>query len=55
MKTLQAHGFSQRPRFEQVWAFWSGMSRCPPTFMTSHFYLDNFAQSSENPNPQHTP
>ena len=41
------------------------MSRCPwtsrtarPPFVTSHFYLDDFVQSSEDPNPQplqHTP
>ena len=38
------------------------MSRCPyrkaTSFVTSHFYLDDFVQSSEDPNPrplQHTP
>ena len=43
MKTLRAHGFNQRPR---------------TSFVTSHFYLDDFVQSSEDPNPrplQHTP
>ena len=46
------------------WATLSGMGRCPwtrpqgPSFVTSHFYLDDFVQSSEDPNPrplQHTP
>ena len=64
MKTLRAHGFSQRPRFEQVVGYlerneplpWT--SRTARTFVTSHFYLDDFVQSSEDPNPQplqHTP
>ena len=35
MKTLRAHGFSQRPRFERWWATWSGMSRCPWTSRTA--------------------
>ena len=38
----------------------SGTSRCPldqpdrkaTSFVTSHFYLDDFAQSSEDPNPE---
>ena len=65
MKTLRAHGFNQRPRFEQV----VGLERNEPlpldqpdrkatSFVTSHFYLDDFVQSSEDPNPwplQHTP
>ena len=28
------------------------MSRCPSSFVTSHFYLDDFVQSSEGPNPR---
>ena len=65
MKTLRAHGFNQRPRFEQV----GYLERNEPlpldqpdrkatSFVTSHFYLDDFVQSSEDPNPrplQHTP
>ena len=43
MKTLRAHGFSQRPRFEQVVGY---LER------NEHFYLDDFVQSSEDPNPQ---
>ena len=62
MKTLRAHGF---PRFEQVVGY---LERNEPlldqpdrkatSFVTSHFYLDDFVQSSEDPNPrplQHTP
>ena len=66
MKTLRSHGFNQRPRFEQVVGY---LERNEPlsldepdrkatTFVTSHFYLDDFVQSSEDPNPQplqHTP
>ena len=65
MKTLRAHGFNQRPRFEQVAGY---LERNEPlldqpdrkatSFVTSHFYLDDFVQSSEDPNPQplqHTP
>ena len=66
MKTLRAHGFSQRPRFEQVVGYLERNEPLPldqpdrkaTTFVTSHFYLDDFAQSSEDPNPQplqHTP
>ena len=64
MKTLRAHGFNQRPRFEQVAGY---LERNEPlldqpdrkatSFVTSHFYLDDFVQSSEDPNPrplQHT-
>ena len=65
MKALRAHGFNQRPRFEQVVGY---LERNEPlldqpdrkatSFITSHFYLDDFVQSSEDPNPrplQHTP
>ena len=66
MKTLRAHGFSQRPRFEQVVGYLERNEPLPldqpdrkaTTFVTSHFYLDDFVQSSEDPNPQplqHTP
>ena len=66
MKTLRAHGFSQRPRFEQVVGYLERNEPLPldqpdrkaTTFITSHFYLDDFVQSSEDPNPQplqHTP
>ena len=66
MKTLRAHGFSQRPRFEQVAGYLERNEPLPldqpdrkaTTFVTSHFYLDDFVQSSEDPNPQplqHTP
>ena len=66
MKTLWAHGFSQRPRFEQVVGYLERNEPLPldqpdrkaTTFVTSHFYLDDFVQSSEDPNPQplqHTP
>ena len=64
MKTLRAHGFNQRPRFEQVVGY---LERNEPlldqpdrkatSFVTSHFYLDDFVQSSKDPNPrplQHT-
>ena len=58
MKTLRAHGFNQRPRFEQV----GYLERNEPlpldqpdrkatSFVTSHFYLDDFVQSSEDPQP----
>ena len=65
MKTLRAHGFNQRPRLEQVVGY---LERNEPlldqpdrkatSFVTSHFYLDDFVQSSKDPNPrplQHTP
>ena len=63
---LRAHGFNQRPRFEQVVGYLERNEplpldepdRKPTTFITSHFYLDDFVQSSEDPNPQplqHTP
>ena len=60
MKTLRAHGFSQRPRFEQVVGYLERNEPLPldqpdrkaTTFITSHFYLDNFVQSSKDPNPQ---
>ena len=54
LQTLRAHGFSQRP----WWATLDQPDRKATTFITSHFYLDDFAQSSEDPNPQplqHTP
>ena len=55
MKTLRAHGFSQRPRFEQVVGYLERNEPLPldqpdrkaTTFVTSHFYLDDFVQSSE--------
>ena len=63
MKALRAHGFNQRPRFEQVVGYLERNEPLPldqpdrkaTSFITSHFYLD---QSSEDPNPrplQHTP
>ena len=66
MKTLRAHGFNQRPRFEQVVGYLERNEPLPldqpdrkaTSFVTSHFYLDDFVQSSEGPNPrplQHTP
>ena len=66
MKTLRAHGFNQRPRFEQVVGYLERNKPLPldqpdrkaTSFITSHFYLDDFVQSSEDPNPrplQHTP
>ena len=59
MKTLRSHGFNQRPRFEQVVPLpLDQPDRKATTFVTSHFYLDDFVQSSEDPNPQplqHTP
>ena len=66
MKTLRAHGFKQRPRFEQVVGYLERNEPLPldqpdrkaTSFVTSHFYLDDFVQSSEDPNPrplQHTP
>ena len=58
MKTLWAHGFNQRPRFEQVVGY---LERNEPlldqpdrkatSFVTSHFYLDDFVQSSKGPQP----
>ena len=66
MKTLRSHGFNQRPRFEQVVGYLERNEPLPldqpdrkaTTFVTSHFYLDDFVQSSKDPNPQplqHTP
>ena len=66
MKTLRSHGFNQRPRFEQVVGYLERNEPLPldqpdrkaTTFVTSHFYLDDFVQSSEDPNLQplqHTP
>ena len=66
MKTLRARGFNQRPRFEQVVGYLERNEPLPldqpdrkaTSFITSHFYLDDFVQSSEDPNPrplQHTP
>ena len=63
---LRAHGFNQRPRFEQVVGYLERNEPLPldqpdrkaTSFITSHFYLDDFVQSSEDPNPrplQHTP
>ena len=62
MKTLRAHGFNQRPvvgyleRNEPLPL--DQPDRKATSFITSHFYLDDFVQSSEDPNPrplQHTP
>ena len=47
MKTLRAHGFSQRPRFEQVVGYLERNEPLPldqpdrkaTTFVTSHFYV----------------
>ena len=58
MKTLRAHGFNQRPRFEQVVGYLERNEPLPldqpdrkaTSFVTSHFYLDDFVQSSEDPN-----
>ena len=58
--------FNQRPRFEQVVGYLERNEPLPldqpdrkaTSFITSHFYLDDFVQSSEDPNPrplQHTP
>ena len=66
MKTLRAHGFNQRPRFEQVVGYLERNEPLPldqpdrkaTSFVTSHFYLDDFVQASEDPNArplQHTP
>ena len=66
MKGLRSHGCSQRPRFEQVVGYLGRNEPLPldqpdhkaTSFITSHFYLDDFVQSSEDPNPQplqHTP
>ena len=60
MNTLRSHGFNQRPRFEQVVGYLERNEPLPldqpdrkaTTFVTSHFYLDDFVQSSEDPNPQ---
>ena len=59
MKTLRSHGFNQRPRFEQVAGYLERNEPLPldqpdrkaTTFVTSHFYLDDFVQSSEDRNP----
>ena len=48
MKTLRAHGFNQRPRFEQVVGYLERNEPLPldqpdrkaTSFVTSHFYLD---------------
>ena len=54
MKTLRAHGFNQRPRLEPLPL--DQPDRKATSFVTSHFYLDDFVQSSEDPRPlQHTP
>ena len=53
MKTLRAHGFNQRPRFEQVVGYLERNEPLPldqpdrkaTSFITSHFYLDDFVQS----------
>ena len=50
MKTLRAHGFNQRPRFEQVVGYLERNEPLPldqpdrkaTSFVTSHFYLDDF-------------
>ena len=66
MKTPRAHGFNQRPRFEQVVGYLERNEPLPldqpdrkaTSFVTSHFYQDDFVQSSKDPNPwplQHTP
>ena len=52
MKTLRAHGFNQRPRFEQVVGYLERNEPLPldqpdrkaTSFITSHFYLDDFVQ-----------
>ena len=57
---IRAHGFNQRPRFEQVVGYLERKEPLPldqpdrkaTSFVTSHFYLDDFAQSSKGPNPQ---
>ena len=59
VKTLRAHGFNQRPRFEQVVGYLEQNEPLPldqpdrkaTSFITSHFYLDDFVQSSEDPPP----
>ena len=61
MKTLRAHGFNQRPRFEQVVGYLERNEPLPldqpdrkaTSFVTSHFYLDDFVQSSKDPTPLH--
>ena len=55
MKTLRAHGFNQRPRFEQYLERNEPLPLDQPdrkatSFVTSHFYLHDFVQSSEDPN-----
>ena len=57
---LRAHGFNQRPRFEQVVGYLERNEPLPlnqpdrkaTSFVTSHFYLDDFVQFSEDPNPR---
>ena len=57
---IRAHGFNQRPRVEQVVGYLEWKEPLPldqpdrkaTSFVTSHFYLDDFAQSSKGPNPQ---
>ena len=59
MKTLRAHGFNQRPRFEQVVGYLERNEPLPlgqpdrkaTSFVTSHFYLDDFVQSSATLGP----
>ena len=59
MKTLRAHGFNQRPRFEQVVGYLERNEPLPldqpdrkaTLFVTSHFYLDDFVQSTRTPTP----
>ena len=55
MKTLRAHGFNQRPRFEQVVGY---LERNEPLLDQPDRKATDFVQSSEDPNPrplQHTP
>ena len=59
MKALRAHGFNQCPRFEQVVGYLERNEPLPldqpdrkaTSFITSHFYLDDFVQSSKDPGP----
>ena len=52
--------FNQRPRFEQVVGYLERNEPLPldqpdrkaTSFVTSHFYLDDFVQSSKDPNPR---
>ena len=63
---LRAGRAPGRPRFEQVVGYLERNEPLPldqpdrkaTSFVTSHFYLDDFVQSSKDPNPrplQHTP